>query len=567
LEKDPERRYQSVKDVRNELEGLREEVKSGSVATVSQSVAASATPATDSGRTSTVGSGVVSSGPTSAVSEASSASSVVTSSKRPIWIGLAAVALLAVGAAWWIGRGGDESNQLAAARVAADETQSAAVSAPSVAVLPFADLSPEKDQEYFTDGMTEELLQALGTIEGLKVPSRTAVFALKGKDLDIQQVGERLGVETVLEGSVRKSGDQLRISTQLVQVSDGFKLWSETYDRELKDVFSVQDEIASSIAEALRVTLGPDVKMATQLGGTENTKAYDFYLKGIEYEGRATTQDRTYARQMFEQALKLDPDYALAYAALTRSLGHIYQFGGGDVALLDEMDAASRKALDLEPGLAEAHVARASYFNDRGDTEAAIEEYEEAIRLDPNNADSYWAFGRLRYQQGDFAETARLWEKSIELDPEFLYPIVLTPQVYTSLGLEDEVNRSLRRIVVASERHLELNPDDYGARLVVASALLELGERVDEAMLWASVVLASDTDDALTLYNLACFYSKAENVDKALESLERAVDAGYHDAAWVRQDSDLNNIRDDPHFGIVLDRMEQMSAGNEDTDS
>ena len=183
------------------------------------------------------------------------------------------------------------------------------------------------------------------------------------------------------------------------------------------------------------------------------------------------------------------------------------------------------------------------------------------------------AFGRLRYQQGDFAETARLWEKSIELDPEFLYPIVLTPQVYTSLGLEDEVNRSLRRIVVASERHLELNPDDYGARLVVASALLELGERVDEAMLWASVVLASDTDDALTLYNLACFYSKAENVDKALESLERAVTIPavplprYHDAAWVRQDSDLNNIRDDPHFGIVLDRMEQMSAGNEDTDS
>ncbi len=561
LEKDPERRYQSAKDVRNELDGLREEVKSGAVTAVSQAVLAMGT-FSESGPVTASESGSVTGAATGTVSTESSGPVTTTSTQRPIWVGIVAAALLVLGAVWWMGRGRNGSEQVVKASDTAAASGSQVVSAPSVAVLPFADLSPEKDQEYFTDGMTEELLQALGTIEGLKVPSRTAVFALKGKDLDIQQVGERLGVETVLEGSVRKAGNQLRISTQLVQVSDGFKLWSETYNGELEDVFSVQDEIASSIADALRLTFAPGTKSTIQIGSTTDSKAYDFYLKGLEYQDRSTTEDRDYARQMFEKAIELDPDYALAYAGLARSLFHMYQFGGGDPANLEAMGAASSRALELAPDLADSHVARAGYFHYRGELVAAVEAFEEAIRLDPKDSEIYWSYGRMKYTEGELEKAAELWEISIELDPENLKPIVLTPQVYTSLGWKDQVDSSLRRIVVTTERHLELNPDDYSARIVVASALIELGEREDEAMEWASAVLESGTQDSLALYNLTCFYSKAGEVEKALDSLDRSVGAGYRDADWVRQDSDLNNIRDDPRFDTLVKRMETMGSSD-----
>ena len=168
----------------------------------------------------------------------------------------------------------------------------------------------------------------------------------------------------------------------------------------------------------------------------------------------------------------------------------------------------------------------------------------------------------MKYTEGEFEKTAELWEKSIELDPENLKPLVLTPQVYTSLGWKDQVDSSLRRIVVTTERHLELNPDDYSARIVVASALIELGEREDEAMEWASAVLESGTQDSLALYNLTCFYSKAGEVEKALDSLDRSVGAGYRDVDWVRQDSDLDNIRDDPRFDTLVERMETMGLSD-----
>ncbi|MEJ2085706.1 MAG: protein kinase, partial [Acidobacteriota bacterium] len=491
LEKDPERRYQSAKDVRNELEGLREEVRSGAVTAISETSVASTPAQSDSGSATRAESETPRDEPVRQALSEGPGTPPRESSRRPLWIGVAAVVLLIAGLFWWKGRQEDASSQLSGPSAALQESVPALSSAPSVAVLPFADLSPDKDQEYFTDGMTEELLQALGTIEGLKVPSRTAIFALKGKDLDIQQVGERLGVETVLEGSVRKAGNRLRISTQLVQVSDGFKLWSESYDRELEDVFTVQDEIASSIAEALRLTLGPEVQTATQLGGTSNTKAYDFYLRGIEFQRVASTEGKDFARQMFEKAIALDPGYALAYAALTDTLYHLYEFGGANPIHLERMDEASSKAVELAPTLGDAHIARAVYFMHRGDDTSATREFDEAIRLDPGNSLAYWDYGRFWFQQGDFEKTAELWERAIELDPERLKPIVLLPQVYTSLGWQNDLERSLRRVVDATERHLELNPDDLGARIIVASALLDLGERRDQAMEWASAILES----------------------------------------------------------------------------
>ena len=423
-----------------------------------------------------------------------------------------------------------------------------------MAVLPFADLSPAKDQDYFTDGITEEILFALDTIEGLKVPSRTAVFALKGKDLDIQQVGERLGVSTVLEGSVRKAGERLRITAQLVQVEDGFRLWTETYDREMDDVFAVQDEIAKSIASALELTFS-GVESSEELGGTAVSDAYDFYLRGVDYARRGTQEDAEYAIQMYERAIELDPDYALALAGAARLYSSRYLNFGGDAANLVKAEKASRRALEVAPGLAQAHSARASYFTVIEDFAKSDAEFEEAIRLQPNDLTGHYRYGMALFRRGEFERTAELWETASELDPDDLRPLNLLPQVYTSLGRPEGAKRAYRRQLAASERYLELNPDDLDRVLLGATALLELGER-ERALELAERVMASGSSDTIVLYNNACFWAKAGDTDKAFEALGQAVDAGDRDVAWWRQDSDLDSIRDDPRFEELIARME-----------
>ncbi len=534
LEKDPERRYQSAKDIRNELDGLRDEVQSDSV------VATSTSQLTDQSMPA------ASSAPSSAVSSA--AMPVPARGQLGKWALIGAALFLVAAATWWIGRGRKEQT------VETESPRTPVSAAPSVAVLPFADLSPEKDQEYFTDGMTEELLQALGTIEGLKVPSRTAIFALKGKDLDIQRVGDRLGVETVLEGSVRKAGNRLRISTQLVQVSDGFKLWSETYDRELEDVFAVQDEIAGSIADALRLELAPDAQTVVELGGTDNTQAYDFYLRGEQYRRQGTPEAREFALQMYERAAEVDPGYALAWVGLTKAHESLYHFAGADPANLEAAGQASAEALALAPDLAEAHRARALYLQRADELTGAEAELQQAIRLDPTSSANYVAYGSLLYRQGDLERAAELWEKSIELDPETRSAINILPQVYTSLGREEDALRAYGRMFEWATRHLELYPDDLNVRLTAATGLLALGQR-DKAFAAVEMVLDSAADDGLLLYNVACFYSLAGEVDLAIDAMEKSVAAGKTDVEWLRQDSDLDNIRDDPRFQELVDRM------------
>jgi non-specific serine/threonine protein kinase len=480
-------------------------------------------------------------------------------SRRPwIWAVGGAAAIVVLGGVFLLGRGGREDSDAAPEAAATLASRPATSEPPSVAVLPFADLSPAKDQEYFTDGMTEELLYALDGIEGLQVPSRTAVFALKGKELDLKQVGERLGVSTVLEGSVRKAGDRLRITAQLVQVDDGFRLWTETYDRTMDDVFAVQDEIARSIAAALQVTLAAAPSHQDELGGTANSEAYDFYLRGIEYSQRQTKEGTDYAIQLFGRALELDPDYALARARLAYQYSNRYfNYGRNDSDLVDA-ERESRKAVEVAPELWNAHFARAAYYSVSGQQQASNEEYEEAIRLDPEAYGAHFGYGLELFRRGELERAAELWERAVELDPESITAITLLPQVYTSLGRTEEAERAYRRQLAANERYLELNPDDLSTVMMGATALLALGER-ERAFEWAARVTESNSADTLVLYNNACFYSMAGEVDKALDALERAVDAGDRDADWWRQDSDLDNVRNHPRFAELLARMEALT--------
>jgi len=529
LEKDPEARYQSAKDVRNELRSLRREVDSGTVAT---------------------GSGV--SGVSAPLGEPR---------KKPwagLWMALGAAALLILAIGWWVGSGGGTAPSMPEPSLESQDSIAAIATqagVPSVAVLPFNNLSADPDNEYFTDGLTEELINALAQVEGLRIPARTSVFALKGTNLDVQEIGERLGVDNVLEGSVRKSGNQLRISAQLIKVEDGFNLWSETYDRELEDVFVIQDEIARSIVEALQLTLGPGDEQLMQAGRSTDIRGYDFYLRGRGYFRRRTRQDIESARRMFTKAIEVDPEYAPAYAGLADTYTEFWRNYESTDENLAQADQASLEAVKLDPDLAEAHAARGYALGQQRKFDEAREEFETAISLNPKLFEAYYYYGTVAFTQGELEQAAEMLEKASEVAPDDIRGLQLLPQIYRSLGREDEVLEASRRRLGLAERLLELDPDDIQSLLYGANALATLGER-ERSLEWASRVLEIDTNDALVLYNIACFYALAGEVKPALEALERSYEAGLADPEWMRQDSDLDNLRNENRYQALIERME-----------
>lgn len=426
---------------------------------------------------------------------------------------------------------------------------------PSIGVLPFVDLSPERDQEYFTDGVTDELLGTLGKIEGLKVPTRTAVFGLKGRNLDLREIGDRLGVTTILEGSLRKAGNRLRITAQLASVSDGYQLWSETYDRELDDVFAIQDDISQSIAEALRVTLTPGTARVGELGGTADPEAYGFYLRARQYRDRNTTEDYRHESRMYERAIALDEEYALAWVGLAISQAWLLEFDQAKPEYLETAKRASARALELAPELGLAHLARARFLQVSDRAQDAGREFEEALRLEPDDPDILYLFGQFLFRQGEMERVAELWSRAVELDPDFRQALQLLPQVYRALDWEEERQTTFRRMFQAEERHLELHPDDHSSLLRTAFALLNVGERQKA---FARAEQASrDSSDVMILYNIGCLYAQADEPEKALDALARSVDAGHTGVDWWRQDSDLDGLRDHPRFQELLERMER----------
>ena len=513
LEKEPGRRYQTARDVCNELKGLQKEWSSGEIR-------ASRTVETQAAGKSNVGR----------------------------WLGVAALVALLVAVGIWLGRGSREASPPAGLAVVESSQQ-------SVAVLPFANMSGDPENEYFSDGLTEELIHLLTKIEGLQVPDRTTVFALKGKEMDIREVGQQLGVRNVLDGSVRKAGNQLRITAQLVEVDDGFQLWSETYDRELEDVFAIQDEIAQSIVSALQVSLSPTDMAAVQTAHITDVQAYDYYLRGMGYFRRRTQEDFEAAREAFSRALEIDPDYAPAWAGLADCYTEFYRNYDSSESNLEEADNASRKAVSLAPDLAEAHAARGYALGQKGEFEEAEREFERAVELNPRLYEAHYYWGTTAFAKGELERAATLLEQASTVAPEEERALSLLPQIYRSLGQRDKLDDANRRIVELMEKHLEVNPDDLSALLSGASALVELGEK-ERGLEWGERVLEGATEDALVLYNLGCTFSLAGEVEKAVDALERSYEAGLADPEWMRNDSDLDNLRGHPRFEALMQRME-----------
>ena len=422
---------------------------------------------------------------------------------------------------------------------------------PSIAVLPFVDMSPEQDQAYFCEGIAEEILNALTKIERLHVAARTSSFQFNKGEGDIRKIGRSLGVKTILEGSVRKSGDQLRITAQLVKVADGYHLWSKSFDQELKDIFAIQDDIATSIAESLLDTLVP-VKTTY----SSDVRAYDYYLRGRQFFNRFRKKDIEFARQMFRQALDVDPAFALAWAGYADCFSFLMMYVDPKDSYCEEASNASVKALELNPDLAEAHASRGLAYLISEEFELAEAEFEKAIELNPRLFEAYYYYGRTRFHQGDLQMAADYFAKAAEVNPNDYQSRFLRVQILRGLGRTEEALNEAKQGIAAVEKHLEWSPDDARALHLGAGSLLLSGQ-VERSERWLQRALEIDPDDSVVLYNVACNYATMGKTEAALGYLERAVENGTVSVAWMRNDEDLASLRSHPRYKEILRKLER----------
>jgi len=455
---------------------------------------------------------------------------------------------------------------------------------PSIAVLPFTNLSADKEQEFFCDGMAEEIINALTHVEGLRVVARTSAFSFRGKETDIREIGKKLNVETLLEGSVQKAGNRLRITAQLANVADGYHLWSEKYDRDTEDVFAIQDEISLAIVDKLKIQLLGKEKAKLVTRYTDNLEAYNLYLKGRYFWSKRTEQDIKRAIQYFEQAIERDPDYALAYAGMADC--HVVL---AEYSLLPPKEAFPRakaaviKALEIDETLAEAHTSLAfiKTFSD-WDWMGAEREFKQAIELNPSYANARQWYGEYLTMKGQYAEATAEFERAQELDPLSLI-----------IGVASAVNlfcgtRQYDQVIEKCQKLLEMDPNFGGVLNVLGMAYREKAmyeeaiqafqkaRTFDEGNTWVraelghAYALSGNISQAQKVLeelkrlskrryvppdNIALVYLGLGKKDLTFEYLEKAYQDRSVGLSWLKADPVFDSLRSDPRFMALLKRI------------
>jgi adenylate cyclase len=422
---------------------------------------------------------------------------------------------------------------------------------PSVAVLPFTNMSGDAEQEYFADGITEDIITDLSKVSGLSVIARNSVFTYKGKHADVQEVGRRFNVSTILEGSVRKAGNRVRINAQLIDVRDGTHLWADRYDRELTDIFAIQDEITKTIVHQLKVKILPREKLAIETTPTANIAAYDTYLKARQLYHIHTTPRALLAQRLFAKAVDLDPDYARAYAGISFCESFLCS-NHHPGATPEKALAASAKALELAPDLAEAHDAYAAALEVAGRYEESAAESARAVELDPNLFDVHYHSIKALVALDAIEKAANACRRALEIEPDDFRCWLMLEQMYEQLGRSAEAEQAAREGVRTAERALASNPDVALPAAMGASAFLRLGDR-PRALEWADRALTIAPDDPITLYNVACAFSLSGEIERALGVLERwSASTNATTRGWVHNDTDFDNLREDERFRALF---------------
>jgi len=417
----------------------------------------------------------------------------------------------------------------------------------SLAVLFFENISGVKEDEYFRDGITEDIITELSKIKGMNVFSRPTVLAYRDKQVTPAQIGQQLNAAFVLAGSVRRAGSRLRINAQLIDTHTDFPLWSERYDREMKDVFEVQDEIARKIADALRIKLSPQEQAALAAKPTEDLQAYDLYLRGKSYARRYTNQDLEFALQMFENAVAMDPNFALAHAAIANVCASYYLHYNREPKWISRAMAASQRAVALEPQQAEVLVAQ-------GWIHYASKEYSEVVRCVTQAIErkkdcegAYYLLLRALFSAGRYQEVANMAEEAFDASGQDYNVFVPIANALKSLG-KNELLRNVRlRRIGALEQHIRRVPEDARARMLLANDYGAMG-RVEDSTREANLAIALRPNEATVLYNAACVFCMLNKKAEALDAIAKAWESGFKDADWARRDPDLAPIHDDPIF-------------------
>lgn len=439
------------------------------------------------------------------------------------------------------------------------ETSEAKTEAParkttkSICVLPFANMSGEAEQEYFSDGITEDIITDLSKVSALSIVARNTAFMFKGQTVDVKEVARTLGVTYVLEGSVRKAGNRVRITAQLIDGAAGDHVWADRFDRDLDDIFAIQDEISKAIVDALKIKLLPEEKKAIETRGTSSVEAYNLYLMArqqwINGDYSDSRRDETIVR-MCRQALSFDPDYAQAWALMALAQATL-RFRHRKEA--DPLAAAER-AIEIDPRLAEAHCVMAQLLAEQGDKARAAREIEQALRLDPESWEVNREAAALTFREGRIAESIPFYEKAAALMPSDWHSPMMLTTCYQSIGDDKAVIRSAKSTIERAEKSVAKDPSNTQTLAGGANALAILGEE-RRAREWIDRALLLDPDNLLTRYNLACALAlRLKDGERALEVLEPffAQEGSTGQINHLEVDPDLDIIRDDPRFKEML---------------
>jgi adenylate cyclase len=428
----------------------------------------------------------------------------------------------------------------------------------SVCVHPFVKMSGEPEQEYFSDGISEDITTDLSKISALEVVARNTAFSFKGQNPDVKEVAKQLSVSHVLEGSVRKAGSRVRINAQLIDGSTGKHLWADRFDRDLTDIFEIQDEISKAIVEALKVKLLPTEKKAIESRGTTNVESYDLYLMARQQWISGTfgtvRREQSIAR-LCRQATLLDPDYAQAWALMGLAQLELRFVHGHDE---DALFAAER-ALEINPGLAEAHCIKARYLEEEGRTAEAEKQIRTALKLDPESWEVNREAARMLFRHSHIPEAIPYFQKAASLnDTDWHNPVMLVT-CYMGIGDQEQMLTAARNVRERVQQAIAMDPTNGTALASGAYALAMLGE-TDRSREWMRRALLLDPDNLAMKYNAACaFLRQLGDPEEALNTLKAFLET-VTSTTWVwhaEADPDLEPIRDDPRFQKMLAAAKQ----------
>jgi adenylate cyclase len=428
----------------------------------------------------------------------------------------------------------------------------------SVCVLPFLNMSGEPEQEYFSDGISEDIITDLSNVSALSVVARNTAFTFKGQSLDVKDVAKTLGVSHVLEGSVRKAGNRVRITAQLIDGSAGDHVWAARYDRDLDDIFAIQDEISKAIVEALKIKLLPQEKKAIEQRGTSNAEAYNLYLMArqqwIQGSYGDLRRDKSIAR-FCEQAIALDPNYAQAWALMGLAQLELRFFHGLDENALP----AAERALEINPNLPEAHCIKARYLEEDGRAEEAEKQVRTALKLDPDSWEGNRETARILFRSGHIRESIPFFEKAASLMDTDWRNAAMLVGCYRAIGEDAQVRRAAKTAILRVEAVIAKDPTNCSAIAMGATALGALGEE-DRAREWIRRALMLDPENLLGRYNIACVLaSDLEDHDGAMDALKPYFErtSSTTEIRHLEADPDLDPIRSDPRFVNMLASAKQ----------